>query len=94
MEELDDKVLTLTELERIFDLANQLGINYIGVKIQMQGFDEPEIIINPKENFESKLEYYKKAYNEDLTLKTFNGIKIIGCESGDNFQEIQDWLIS
>lgn len=94
MEELDDKVLTLTELERIFDLANQLGINYIGVKIQMQGFDEPEIIINPKENFESKLAYYKKAYNEDLTLKTFNGIKIIGCESCDSFQEIQDWLIS
>lgn len=92
MKELYDEVLTLTELEKTFDLANQLGMNYIGVMIQMQGF-ETEVIINPKENFESKLEYYKEAYNEDLTLKTFSGIKIIGCESGDSFQEIQDWLI-
>lgn len=87
------KTLTMTDLESVFNQAIGLGVNYIGVRIQMQGFDEPEVIINPKENFESKLEYYKKAYSEDLTLKSFNGIKIIGCEYGDSFNEIADWLI-
>ena len=87
------KTLTMTDLESVFNQAIGLGVNYIGVRIQMQGFDEPEVIINPKENFETKLAYYKKAYNEDLTLKTFNGIKIIGCEYGDSFNEIADWLI-
>ena len=91
--ETTEKTLTMTDLESTFTKAIELGYNYIGVRIQMQGFDEPEVIINPKENFESKLEYYKKAYNEDLTLKTFNGIKIIGFEYGDSFGEIADWLI-
>ena len=91
--ETTEKTLTMTDLESVFNQAIGLGVNYIGVRIQMQGFDEPEVIINPKENFETKLAYYKKAYNEDLTLKTFNGIKIIGCEYGDSFNEIADWLI-
>ena len=52
------------------------GANFVG-KIQMQGFEKPEIIINERANFKTKFDYYKKAYNEDLTLKTFNGIKIV-----------------
>lgn len=91
--ETSSNTLTMTDLENIFNQAIQLGVNYIGVRIKMQGFDEPEVIINPKENFETKLAYYKKAYNDDLTLKTFNGIKIIGFEFGDSFNEIADWLI-
>ena len=91
--ETTEKTLTMTDLESVFNQAIGLGVNYIGVRIQMQGFDEPEVIINPKENFEAKLEYYKKAYNEDLTLKTFNGIKIVGFEYGDSFNEVADWLL-
>ena len=36
-----------------------------------------EIICNPYENLDKKLEYYLKAYNDNLTLKTFDKIKII-----------------
>ena len=90
--EKENKQLTLFDLEMMFNQAKVMDANYIGVKIQMQGFDKPETIINPNENFDEKLEYYKKAYNEDLTLKSFNGIKIIGFEYGNSFQEIQDWL--
>lgn len=81
--------LTLDNLENCIMSAHDNGDKLIGVKIQMQGFEEPEIIINPKENFISKLEYYKKAYNNDLTLKTFNGIKIIGFTSGNYFDDIE-----
>ena len=91
--ETTSKTLTMMDLENVFNQAIGFGANYIGVRIQMEGFDEPEVIINPKENFETKLAYYKKAYDDDLTLKTFNGIKIIGCEYGDSFNEISDWLI-
>lgn len=85
--------LTLSDLESCFKIANLIDARYIGVKIQMQGFDKPEVIINPKENFEAKLEYYKKAYNEDLTLKTFNGIKIVGFIHGNNYRDIEFNLI-
>ena len=90
--EKENKQLTLFDLEMVFNQAKIMDASYVGVKIQMQGFDKPETIINPNENFDEKLVYYKKAYNEDLTLKTFNGIKIVGFEYGNSFQEIQDWL--
>jgi len=73
--------------------ASHNGAKYVGVKIQMQGFPKPEIIVNENENFDSKFAYYKKAYNEDLTLKTFNGIKIIGFTYGDSFEDIEKDLI-
>ena len=55
----------------------------------MKGFRDPEIIINSYENFDSKLEYYKKAYDEDLKLKTFDGIRITDFTYGDSFAKIE-----
>lgn len=85
--------LTMTNLENCFVRAKEIKVNFIGVKIQMEGFQKPEIIINPIENFDAKLEYYKKAYNNDLTLKAFNGIKIVAFTYGDDFESIQDDLV-
>ena len=85
--------LTMNDLETCFYIASKRGIKYVGVKIQMQGFLKPEIIINENENFDSKFAYYKKAYNEELTLKTFNGIKIVDFTYGNSFEEIEKDLI-
>lgn len=85
--------MKLKNLQECFGAAAKQNKKYVGVKIQMQGFPKPEIIINENENFDSKFEYYKNAYNDDLTLKTFNGIKIIGFTYGDSFQEIEQDLI-
>jgi hypothetical protein len=46
------------------------------IEVSVEG-NSPEVIINPKENFEAKLAYYSKAYNEDLTLKANPNIKIV-----------------
>ena len=85
--------MTLENLEGCFISAKKRKCMYVGVKIEMQGFEKPEIIINQVENFDTKLEYYKKAYNNDLTLKTFNGIKIIGFTYANNFEGIEDDLV-
>ena len=76
-----------------FEGAKKSDAKYVGVVVMMQGFEKPEIIINTKENFDTKLAYYQKAYNEDLTLKTFNGIKIVGFTYRDSFNEIEKDLI-
>lgn len=56
--------------------------------IKVKAFDnEPEIIINPKGNFDSKLQYYSQAYSEDLTLKNNPNIKIVDF---DFIEDIQD----
>jgi len=72
--------MTIKDLEKCFHYASVNDIKYIGVKIKMQGFPKPEIIINENVNFDSKFSYYKKAYNDDLVLKSFSGIQIIGCD--------------
>lgn len=47
------------------------------VQVTVPDCPEPEMIINPKENFDGKKAYYEKAYNENLELNTFNKIKIL-----------------
>lgn len=85
--------MTLQDLNNCFQDAISVGARYIGVKINMQGFDRPETIINPTENFETKLAYYQKAYNDDLTLKSFNGIKIVGFTYGETFDDLEQELM-
>jgi len=86
-------MLTMANLERCFESAKEEGYSYVAVKIKMEGFHQPEVIINPNANFDAKLEYYKKAYNDDLILKSFNGIKIIGFTCGDDYEEIESDLV-
>lgn len=81
--------LTMENLEKCFELAKARKMPFIGVKVQMPGFEKPEVIINPIENFDAKLAYYQKAYNDDLTLKTFSGIKIVGLGYGDSYSDIE-----
>lgn len=59
------------------------------IEVEVEG-DKPEIIINPKENFEAKLAYYKRSYNNDLTLKANPSIKIIRY---DFVEAISDYFI-
>jgi hypothetical protein len=85
-------MVSIDGLERCFSVAKETNQKFIGVLIEMQGFEKPELIINESENFDSKLAYYKKAYNEDLTLKTFSGIRIIGYSFGSSLNDVYDYL--
>ena len=87
------EILTLENLKTCFQAAILENAKYIGVKIEMKDFPKPEIIINERENFDKKIKYYISAYNDDLTLKTFNGIKIVGFTYGNNLNEIEKDLI-
>ena len=64
---------------------------YVGVKIQVEGFEKPEIVITPVKNFGKKLLAYKEACNEDLTIDNEN--KIIGFTYANNFEGIEDDLV-
>lgn len=46
---------------------------YIGVSIKTEGSSQPEIIINPRENFDAKFDYYMEAYDDDLVLNAAKG---------------------
>lgn len=85
--------LNINMLENCFKAAKEKNKRFVGVKISMQGFPSPEVIINERENFDLKLSYYKSAYNENLTLGSYESIKIVGFTYGDSYEDIQKDLI-
>lgn len=86
--------LTMTNLENCFNKAWEEESEYVGIKIEMDGFLKEEIIINSIENFGSKLNYYRNAYNEDLTLKNASGkVRIVGFTYGNSFNQIEKDLL-
>lgn len=84
--------LTMTNLENCFNQAALSHANFVAVKVEMSGFPEPEIIINSQPNIQSKLEYYKATYDENLEHKHAAGIKIVAFTHGEDFDDIYEDL--
>lgn len=85
--------LTINNLENCFHSASQNEKKYVGVLIEMPGFEKPEIIINPSDNFEKKIDYYRNTYDENLNHKHAPGIKIVGFTYGDNFDDLEKDMV-
>lgn len=68
--------MTKLDLISMFKEAIENNADFIDVFIEMPNFPKQEIIRNPKENFQLKMDYYNNAYNENCELKTFPQIKI------------------
>lgn len=83
-------ILTMGHLEDCFQDAKIDDATWIAVAIKTRGSESSELIINPSVNFDSKLDYYKKAYADNLVLKTYDGIQIVGFTYGDTLEEIEE----
>ena len=84
-------------LKAVFVNAMAVGARYIGVSIKTEGSSHPEIIINPRENFDAKFDYYMSAYDDDLILISAKGkkeIRITGVAQGNTFEDIEYQLMS
>lgn len=69
----------------LFELAKNTNAQYVGVKIKSPNLDKAEIILSPQCDLDAKLEYYKNAYDDNLSLKTNSDVQIIDCFMLDNF---------
>lgn len=67
----------LKYLDKVFEQ----GWDYFSVTIKTEGSNDNEVIVNPMCNYETKRAYYDKAYDADLVLKSFSGIKIVGYDA-------------
>lgn len=85
--------ITMEYLENCFKRALQLNMKYVAIALEMKGFEGREVIVNPTENFMTKLEYYKSTYDDKLNHKFAKGIKIVGFTFGNSFGSIEDDLI-
>lgn len=86
--------LTMHNLEKCFEAGIEKNANFIAIRVSCVDMPEDELIINPIENAEDKLEYYKKAYSDDLTLKAApQTISITGFTYGDTLGDIEEDLL-
>ena len=81
--------LTIKNLENCFNRALENNANYLGIKVQLEERFCSQIIINERNNFDSELDFFKKTYNENLTHKHGEKIKIVGFTYGNTFEDIE-----
>ena len=80
------------ELRKIFNFALEYKKKYVGVAIETRGMEKPEYIINPYPNIAQKLVYYVGAYNDDMVLKSYDGIRITRAAAADTVEELIELL--
>jgi hypothetical protein len=73
------KVTSMEELEAFFNTVPDEA-TYMEVYVEHPNLPEAEVIRNPISNMIKKIEYYKSAYNDNLTLKTCDKIRIIAVD--------------
>ena len=84
--------MEMNEFIETFKQAEESGSKFIGVVIHMDGFPKDEIIINDFVNFNSKLAYYEKTYDENLDHRFAKGISIVTVVAGDSLYDIERQL--
>ncbi len=70
-------------------ILNQDKYFAIEVSIPNSKNSQTEIIINKLEALESKMDYYSKAYDENLFLKNCSDIFIVNFVRANSFEEIE-----
>lgn len=71
-----------SELMGIIEKAIEEDAKYIAVKVRLKDY-EPEIIINCRNNFQRKMNYYNLMYDDNLNLLTNKEIKIVDASYGN-----------
>ncbi|MFD2867485.1 hypothetical protein ACFSY7_03075 [Kurthia populi] len=78
MRNYDVKYPSLTMQDLLFHAGFCAKANKeLTVLIEMPGFDAPEMITNPPENIQKKIEYYQATYDENCQHKHAPGIRIV-----------------
>ncbi|OXB94872.1 hypothetical protein [Parageobacillus galactosidasius] len=83
---------TLQNLQDCYEAALKNNASYIGIAVRIPNIDGAEVIINKTSNFEEKMNYYQKAYDENLKLKSNPDIQIVAFASGNSFDDIEKHL--
>lgn len=87
MFELDMKMF-----EEAFESKWAKESNFLGVLVDINGLKE--VIINSKENYQTKLEYYKNTYSENLIHKHAPDVKILDFTFEKKYANIEANLLN
>lgn len=66
----------MNDLVSFFNEVKERGDDIV-IKLKMPNQKEPEVIMNYNSSIDTKLEYYKNTYDDDLVHKNCKDIQII-----------------
>ena len=85
-----------TEFKKIVQEGRDRSKLFMVVKIETEGNSGPETIVNPAVNFAAKLNYYDKAYNDDMELiaakNAGKSIQIVDVLMTSNLSDL-NWFV-
>lgn len=88
--------MTKNDFNLIVNDGMTRGKMFLAVKIETEGNPQPEVILNPSENFKEKLKYYRKAYNDDMELisakATGKSVRIVDVLMTSNLNDL-NWFM-
>ena len=82
-----------SDLLKFLDESYEQKYEYFTVLIDTENSNGYELIVNPMCNYETKRAYYDKAYDDDLILKSFSGIRIIDYDACMSQMELGDLFL-
>lgn len=74
-------VLNKQTLINSFEQARKHNFPFVFVGIEAEGIKE--VIVIPKESFDAKEEFYKRAYSDDLVHVMNSEVRIFGLSFGE-----------
>lgn len=84
------------EFLEIYNKGIERNRQFMAVKIETEGNPGPEVIINSAENFDKKIAYYLKAYDDNMELikakEVGKRIAIVDIMLTNNLNDI-NWFI-
>lgn len=75
-----------------FNFALEFRKKYIGVVIEKREIEETEIVISSYPNIAQNMAYYMSAYNNEMELKSYDGVRIIRVAAADTMEKIIELL--
>ena len=69
-------------------LSNPFARKYCEIMIESKDLPDVERIINEKTNYQSKADYYERAYNDNLVLNSCSDIRITAVHMIDSLAKV------
>jgi hypothetical protein len=84
--------ITQTLLVAAAKNAAAVGMKYMGVLTTLPNTPKPELLIDPSENFEAKLEYIASTYDDNLSHKYSKGVTILEVKFANSLSDFETLL--
>lgn len=89
------KEIKMAEVEELYEVVkNDEDYQFMAVVVKTPSAPGLEVIVNPRKNFEGKMAYYMKVYDENGRLLANPEVRILGIAFTQEWSYIEGYVES